>query len=509
MGLDYHLTPMPSDKPRRWRKIDDRLPQIGHASKCWYCRVWKGENKEQSYRRCWQAWKKVEAQLNTLAAPPLHTVTLRQAVEYAPPAILDDKEKQHSLDQLEAVYQYNPKIREELDRQGLRPADLRHTGVLIETLPTPRYEGVDNPQQFAQQLAVRQVESKRETTVSQELEAQYKSKRAKADAGQRAVKTAERFKEQVNHFIKWIGAQFPINSITSQTLIDYHAILLGELARGRRTAGGAKDQLSHVLHFVRSAFNRESLRDLPRLMLTKNDQLAFVATGEAKRRDTANWHDDLPSLATIIKASPDRLRLWLYLMLNCGFQQTDVAELGINEVNWSAGTIEKYKRRKGRLRKNVPEVTYQLWPETLRLLKEHKATQKVLNRDKQPRVLLNTNGNPLLSDDTQTDNIEMSYSRVLDKLESTGKKGGGKKVKVKRKVKRKPLAALRKTSATLLEHSVSISKHARNFTSIVSYFLGQSPTNVAKLHYTPEDSELMTEATGWLGVQYRKAGILF
>ncbi len=244
-------------------------------------------------------------------------------------------------------------------------------------------------------------------------------------------------------------------------------------------------------------------------MLTKNDQLAFVATGEAKRRDTANWHDNLPELATIIKASPDRLRLWLYLMLNCGFQQTDVAELGINEVNWSVGTIEKYKRRKGRLRKNVPEVTYQLWPETVRLLKEHKATQKVLNRDKQPRVLLNTNGNPLLSDDAQTDNIEMSYSRVLDKLESAGKKGEGKKVKVKRKVKRKPLAALRKTSATLLEHSVSISKHAKNFTTIVSYFLGQSPKNVAKLYYTPEDSELMAEATEWLGAQYRKAGILF
>ncbi|MGA2067173.1 MAG: hypothetical protein ABSG86_19530 [Thermoguttaceae bacterium] len=494
MGIDYRLTPMPSEKPRRWRKIDERLPQIGYASKCWYCRVLKGENKEQSYRRCWEEWKKVEAHLNALAAPPLYTVSLRQAVEYDPPAILDENEQRHSLAQLQAVYQNNPKVRAEFDRQGIRPADLRPAGVLTRSLPTLTYEGVENPEQFAQQLAARQVESKRDTTIAQELEAQYKSKRAKADAGQRAVKTAERFKEQVNHFVKWIGSQFPVNSITSQTLIDYHAVLLGELARGRRTAGGAKNQLSHVLHFTRSAFNRETLRELPRLMLTKNDQLSFIATGEAKRRDTANWHDNLPSLARIVKASPDRLRLWLYLMLNCGFQQTDVAELGINEVNWDKGTIEKYKRRKGRLRTNVPEVTYTLWPETFRLLKENKATQKVLNRDKQPRALLNTNGNPLLSDDTQTDNIEMSYSRVLDKLESVGKKKkkDGKRVKVKRG-QRKPLAALRKTSATLLDHSVSISNHSKNFTTIVSYFLGQSPTNVAKLHYTPEDSELMTE----------------
>jgi hypothetical protein len=131
-----------------------------------------------------------------------------------------------------------------------------------------------------------------------------------------------------------------------------------------------------------------------------------------------------------------------------------------------------------------------------RLLKKHKATKRVPNRDGQSRVLLNENGRPLLSDESQTDNIEMSYSRVCDKLELKAKK-------------RKPLAALRKTSATLLEHSVRLSNHAKNFTSIVSYFLGQSPKNVAKSYYTPEDSTLLTEAIGWLGQRYRKAGILF
>ena len=114
-----------------------------------------------------------------------------------------------------------------------------------------------------------------------------------------------------------------------------------------------------------------------------------------------------------------------------------------------------------------------------------------------PRALLNENGTRLLDERTQTDNIAKSYERIRDdKLEFKGRK-------------KKPLAALRKTSATLLDHSVSLSGHTKNFTSIVSYFLGQSPKNVAKLFYTPEDAVLLAEGVEWLGEQYRKAGILF
>jgi len=47
MGTDYKLTPMPKDHPKRWRKIDDRLPQVD-LPRVWYCRVLRGETKEQS-----------------------------------------------------------------------------------------------------------------------------------------------------------------------------------------------------------------------------------------------------------------------------------------------------------------------------------------------------------------------------------------------------------------------------------------------------------------------------
>ena len=36
MATEFKLTPMPKDRPKRWRKIDDRLPDLG-KSHVWYC----------------------------------------------------------------------------------------------------------------------------------------------------------------------------------------------------------------------------------------------------------------------------------------------------------------------------------------------------------------------------------------------------------------------------------------------------------------------------------------
>ena len=246
----------------------------------------------------------------------------------------------------------------------------------METLPQLVAE-VENPEQFVKGLVVQQQDGKPSETVAAELAAQFQAKEGLAKAGQRAIKTADRFKQKVEHFVRWVGPAFPIASITSPTLLDYHGKLCEEIADGKRTAGGAKDQLAAVIHFIRRAYSpRETLPKLPKVLEAGTASLRFEDTGEVeKRRDSANWIDDLGTLATILKASPERLRLWLYLMMNCGFQQTDVSELAQNEVDWHKGRITDYKRRKGRRKKNVPKVTYPLWPETFRLLKKYRAVQ--------------------------------------------------------------------------------------------------------------------------------------
>lgn len=67
---------------------------------------------------------------------------------------------------------------------------------------------------------------------------------------------------------------------------------------------------------------------------------------------------------------PERMQLYLLLMLNCGMYQNDIAELRSDEVHWKAGTLTR-ARSKTRER-GGPVVTYKLWPETFALLKKHR-----------------------------------------------------------------------------------------------------------------------------------------
>src|SRR5262249_35294296 len=83
--------------------------------------------------------------------------------------------------------------------------------------------------------------------------------------------------------------------------------------------------------------------------------------------------EELRALLGACDGFSERMQLYLLLMLNCGMYQNDIAELLKEEVNWSKGTITR-ARSKTRDR-NGPGGTYELWPETLSLLKKHRARE--------------------------------------------------------------------------------------------------------------------------------------
>ena len=97
--------------------------------------------------------EKVEANLNNLAAPPTYGVTLRQVVQYDPPTPDGDPDPLMPLP------------------PELQGTVWRSPGTLMETLPGVEYKNVENPQQFVEQLAVRQVERKQLATVATEWSA--------------------------------------------------------------------------------------------------------------------------------------------------------------------------------------------------------------------------------------------------------------------------------------------------------------------------------------------------
>ena len=443
----YKLTWMPDGK--RWRKK--------YRGKMFYFPVGEGEGKMASYNRCLREWKTTLTRLNTVELSD------------------EDREKLSSIRLVEHGYQYGEngdtyeKIIVDIPPVGL-PSNGDAcaayvvklfddaAGTLIDTKDAPRI------------------------TVAQEVESQVKRKKEEADAGKLAFKTATRYGEKLEHFKRWIGGNTSLAEISARVLLDYHSLLLDEVKRKKRTAGGARTQFQAVRHLLNTACLLGAIDHLPKILTVPNKHLSFGEvddTADLKRE--RNWANDLGTFKKILAASEGRLRLCLLLMMNCGYQQTDIAELGQSEVDWKAGRIKR-KRSKGRKQKNVPEVDYLLWRETFDLLKEHKAPADAEpNAKGDPRAIVNQNGTALVNSRTDTDAVETAYERLLTRLTITGDE-------------RKPLAAIRKTSSTLIRQS--------KYADLRFYFLGHAPATIADRNYTVPSKEQFDECIQWLGEQY-------
>jgi hypothetical protein len=77
----------------------------------------------------------------------------------------------------------------------------------------------------------------------------------------------------------------------------------------------------------------------------------------------------------VYQPAQDRLKLYLLLIANCGFYASDIGSLRKSELDLKKGTITRqrtktgddFDRTKYHSASNVPDTTYVLWPETLRL----------------------------------------------------------------------------------------------------------------------------------------------
>ena len=157
----------------------------------------------------------------------------------------------------------------------------------------------------------------------------------------------------------------------------------------------------------------------------------------------------LAEVATLLRGTTGLNQLCILLGLNCGMTQKDISDLLDADVSWQAGTITR-KRSKTANHAGVPSVTYQLWPETFRLLQQHRSQKEV--------VLLTKAGKRLVEerlDETgayrKSDSVKSAYDRGMAKLPFS-----------------KPFKLLRKTSATLI-HS-----HPQ-FRGLDPLFLGHAP----------------------------------
>ena len=147
-----------------------------------------------------------------------------------------------------------------------------------------------------------------------------------------------------------------MGAIDGPALASYREHLLTLVDSGKLAPYSARDRLADAKQFVRWAWELELL-ELPRILESKS--FAIAVTAPVVETFTSE------EIRELLVASSETTKLYLLLMLNCGMQQGDIAELRQDEVNWETGrlTRQRSKTRKHNADK-VPTVSYQLWPET-------------------------------------------------------------------------------------------------------------------------------------------------
>ena len=266
---------------------------------------------------------------------------------------------------------------------------------------------------------------------------------------------------------EFIGGSNRVSAITTRSLTDFRTDLLGRKGRGELSGAYAKDRLGAATQFVRWLWREMTLVDLPRVI----EDRSFTITAEAPVIKTLT----IAETKALLEAAIGQVKLFILLGLNTGMTQKDISNLNQDEVNWTDGVIRR-KRSKTRSFGNVPEVTYKLWPETFRLLKEYRLPNS-------SQVLGNENGGSLvtvkLKDDGGLYKVDGVHARFARLCSRAGIKG-------------RPFKSLRKTSATLLRGN-------EKYTGLEDLFLGHAPRTMSDRHYSGIPHELMANALDWLG----------
>lgn len=304
-------------------------------------------------------------------------------------------------------------------------------------------------------------------TIRESIAGFLKRKEIQAEAGERSLGRFDALRCHLERFQDWIGAEHPITTVKAKTFLDYHSFLIGKIGKGNCSRAYARDRMQSLKQFVRHCWELE-LIDLPRNIESK-ELVIKLCPGEIQ-----TFTDE--EIKKLLQTSVDRTRLYILLMLNCGIQQEDLANLHPAEVDWTEARLIR-KRSKTKDYQNVPTINYLLWPETFRLLREYRSQDS-------ERLLLNQKGTSLRTEEIingkvkRIDNVRSAYLRAAGKVGID-----------------KPLKLLRKTSATKLASHPHYSRFA-------SHFLGHSPATIAERHYVRPSQDEFDRALLWLAAQF-------
>jgi integrase len=279
--------------------------------------------------------------------------------------------------------------------------------------------------------------------------------------------TAARFSNvriQISHAVAYFGQGASVETINAARITGFYGHVLDKIAGKEWSRAYARETFATIRRWVQWVAEQGTIA------MPTNIRSRFRFGVEAKAIPT--W--TVEEIRYVLGEAPDRMRLFLLLMLNIGATQKDIADLRDNEVDWNEGRITRKRSKTGRM-DSTPVVSYLLWPETLELLKRFRSGQET--------VLLTETGRSLVRQELR-DGKFVSADIIASNYAHLQKRLGFKK----------SLKLLRKTGAsTLAEHP--------SYRGFAAHYLSQAPTTMADRHYVRPPRELFDEAIHWLGTR--------
>jgi len=281
-------------------------------------------------------------------------------------------------------------------------------------------------------------------------------------------------------FQNWLGGDRPIDILDASRLEGWWAYLSERVGDGH-SDGISPDTARLSLMTAKQWMGWLAEKNLIPLPGNIRSRRLKIPTGDATPKPFPV--SEVKTLLAGCDGFSERTKLYLLLMLNCGMYQNDIAELGVDEVDWEAGTVT---RTRSKTRERGQKVRYRLWPETFELLDRHRwMGEPVPNDRRQPRLLLTECGTALVrcwlqdGKERRYDAVQAAWHRLVARV---GRVSGS-------------LGDLRKSSATLLDHS-------GRYQHCSDLFLAHSPRGMKNRHYVPPNQTQFDEAVMWLRTEY-------
>ena len=194
----------------------------------------------------------------------------------------------------------------------------------------------------------------RDRTVGGRAEAWYRSLRSSVDAGRISVPRSGAFQRNLEVFTVWVGPNAPIDDLTAAKLEEYYGHLSGFVASGRYTPTYTRSLFAAAQQFI--AWNSElGLIPPPGNLRSRKFRFRKARPQGLSRADLFTPGE----FRTLLAAAGERLRLVLLLMANCGMYQSDVSDLGEDEVDWQARTVTRSRSKPAQALLSVERVTHQ------------------------------------------------------------------------------------------------------------------------------------------------------